>query len=144
MFDAGVWFDTGYVFDETNTTALDASPKYINVPNGGNCTVINANITISVPAGGTPITNLVITVPGISSFAYSGTIAANTSLIIDCGAQSVMNNGIGDLAHFTLHPTAHLIDDWLRLEPGNNTMAVTLTGGGANSTIGWGYFDGWQ
>jgi len=147
LFDAGIWFDTGYVFDETNTISLDTSPYTCIVNNGGNRTITNAALTISVPAGNAAITSLTIAVTGVSSFIYTGTIAAGTSLVIDCGAQSVINNGTNDYAHFDLHATAHLIDDWLRLEPGDNSVIVTRVGGGGASgapTIGFAYPDGWE
>lgn len=119
---------------------LDSSAKEIVVNNAGNARVTNAILTFT--ARGSNVTNLNISVAGVSNFTYSGTVAQNQSLVIDCGALTCVNNSTGDYANFALSPTLHLCDDWLRLESSNNTLTIT-TSGGTNSTMQVAMFDGW-
>ena len=62
---------------------------------------------------------------------------------IDCGALSVLNNGNENYVYFSLTAN-HKIDDWLRLEPGANTVVVTITGGGTGALALVEFFDGWE
>lgn len=140
LLDAGDRLDEGLYLDGT-PTVLNTSPKNITVTNSGNATVKNAVITVT--AVGTDITALTIAKSGETQLVYSGTIAAGESLVIDCGAWSVENDGTDDYANFALG-ASHAIEEWLHLEPGNNTITVTKTGGGTTSTIGFTYYDGWQ
>ena len=127
-----------------DTTTLDTSPKSITVANGGNRRVTDAIITVSVPGGGTPMTGLNIYVAGISYISFSGTIAAGTSLVIDCGALTALNNGADAWSGIIRNATDHKIDDLLRLEAGNNSVVVSHTDVGTNSTVNFAYSDGWE
>lgn len=71
---------------------------------------------------------------------YIGSIAAGESLVIDCGEQSAKNDGVGDSAHFS-RGADHKYDGWMQLEPGDNTVEVTRTGGGATSSISFSFYD---
>jgi len=134
------WYGQPAIVPET----LDTSPKTVVCANGGNRGITNPVITVSVPGGGTAITSITIAIAAASEFTYTGTIAAGTSLVIDCGARSVKNNGVSDYAHFALHATNHVINPWLQFNPGNNSVIVTIVGGGVNSTISFAYDDGWE
>lgn len=123
---------------ETNIT-LDASPKSGEVTNSGNAVV--RDLTITIAAEGTAITQVDIEnleTGHVSKIRYSGSITAGQSLVIDCGALSVKNNAVDDWDNLSIE-AAHEIDEWLRLMPGNNTIRVTRTGGGATSvaTLNW-------
>ncbi len=133
----GVWNGTPH----DDVTTLNVSPKTITVANGGNMRVGDA--VVMVTAGSAPITALSIAISGVSKFTYSGTIAVGKSVVIDCGALSVHNDGVDDYEHFALDTNLHTISEWLRLEPGNNSVVVTITGGATDSTIHFQYNDGW-
>lgn len=125
---------------DVDVTLTGPSPQSMVMANAGNRTVNNAIITVAaVPSN---ITSLTIAVTGSSSFTFSGTITAGQSLVIDCGAMTVKNNGADAYANFALGGS-HVIDDWLRLVSGNTTVVVTWTGGGATSTINFTYDDGY-
>ena len=130
--------------DRTINTVLDAVPKYIVCPNNGNAQVNNAVITITAKGGAISLVWLVVTVsPTIMQWKWTGTLAVNSSLRIDCGARTVRVNGVDDYAHFALD-SSHNVSEWLRLAPGNTTVAVTRSGGDATSTVQIAYADGWR
>jgi hypothetical protein len=127
----------------TDTTVIDASPKNATVNNGGNAD--QSDVTITVTAGSADITALRIqntTAGYLCDLVYDSTIAAGESLVIDCGALTVKNNGSGDYANLSLGST-HAVDDWMRLAPGNNSMTYTLTGGSTDSEVEFSHYDMW-
>ena len=126
--------------DGTVSGSLDSSPKNVTVANDGNIPVEDAVVTIT--AAGSAITSCTVAVSGISSWTYSGSIAVGESLVVDCGAMSVQNNGSDDYDNFALDG-GHVIDAWLRLEAGNNTVAISRTGGSAASGYEVAFSDGW-
>lgn len=110
-----------------------------------NAPVFDAIITVT--AQGVGITDLVVenTTNG-SYIRFTGaTIAVGKSLVIDCGAGTVKNDGANAIAYFSLG-AGHAIPDWLRLEAGGsvNTIRVTRTGGGSNSTIRFDFYEAWK
>ncbi len=139
VLDAGEYFDTGLVFDETGLTVPMPASGSVPVTNGGNATVRNAVITIT--AAGSSITQLTLTKSGETDLKYVGTIAAGQSLVIDCGAYTVKNNGVDDYANFS-RETNHVIAEWLALSAGANTIGTTRTGGNASSSITFTFDDG--
>jgi hypothetical protein len=141
LLDAGEYFDTGLVFDEaTGDVFTITSPQTCVVNNAGNARVTNAILTIH--AGSANITVASVVVTGISSFTWTGVLAAGKNLVIDCGKAMIHNDGADAYSGMALNAT-HYIDDWLRLEPGNNSVIVSLTGGAADSTIAFEFYDGW-
>lgn len=142
LLDAGFNLDEGKVFDEANadvTTPIPASGT-VTVTNAGNYPVRNA--IISIYAGTTPITNLTLILTGATSLRYAGTIGSGKTLVLDCGKFTALNDGVDDFANLT-RESGHVIADWLCLEPGANLVAVTRTGGDANSSITFTFDDGW-
>jgi len=99
------------------------------------------DLTITIAAVDSAITQVDIEnleAGHVSKIRYAGSITAGQSLVIDCGALSVKNNAVDDWDNFSVE-SAHEIDEWLRLMPGNNTIRVTRTGGSADSvaTLNW-------
>lgn len=143
-FDSGYYFDEGMYFDSDLVFALDSTPKTVTVGNDGNVDVENCIITVTAQTSS--ITALVIKrkVGGTTyeHLEYAGTIAATKSLVIDCGAQSVKNDGTGDSANFS-RGADHKYDGWLKLLPGDNSIEVTRTGGGTTSSVEFNFWDGW-
>lgn len=139
--DDGEYFDDGLALDSTETTTLDSSPKTITLPNDGNRELTNVLATIT--AGSAAITALTIEISGLVDLEYSNTVAAGQSLVIDAGARSVLNNGVDAYADLALG-SGHATGKWLELEPGDNDLVVTLTGGSTDSTITFEYYDAWE
>lgn len=120
--------------------ALDVSPKTVTVANSGNARVDNAVITIT--AAGSAITVVTVGVAGVSEIQWAGTLAVGDSLVIDCGARSVKNDGVAAYSGLTLTAN-HLVSEWLRLSPGNNSVVITRTGGDETSAATIAFADGW-
>jgi hypothetical protein len=108
--------------------------------NDGNVPV--ADCVLTVTAGDAAITALTVTIGAVCSFTYDGTIAIGESLVIDCGAFSVLNDGDDAYADFELN-AGHSVLEWLRLEPGETTVAVAITGGGTGAEAVFVYYDAW-
>ena len=134
LFDNGLWLDAG-----DGTFTLDGSPKSCSVTNSGNITCRNPGITVT--AGSVALTRVVVTCTAQScELEWNGSLAPSTSLLIDCGAWSVYNDGID--AYDELQLTAnHASDDWLTLAPGANTISVEKTGGHTDSTVTFTFSD---
>lgn len=139
FFDDGNYFDDGLAFDSNEETVLTTSPQSVIVDNDGRMPV--RDTIINVTAHVAPITRLEISL-GSCNWYYDGTIAIDKTLVIDCGAKSVRNDGAASWAD--LHLTGnHVVADWLVLQPGDNAVVVTKTGGGTTSTIEFVFYDGW-
>jgi len=143
-FDAGEYFDTALYLDEDGwietMTAGPPGPHTITVTNGGNKTVRDAVITIT--AGAANITSVTIE-SGSSDFTITDTILAGNSLVIDCGAFSVLNNGVNTYTNFS-YASNHAIPEWLLLPSGNTDIDVTFAGGSTDSTVTVAFMDGWS
>jgi hypothetical protein len=139
--DDGDFLDDGlYLDDGGYTFTLRNSPQANTVTNGGNRATRGVRLTVT--AGSTPITAITFAC-GDAEITYSGAVAAGQALVIDSGAQSVMNNGVADYAHFAL-TTNHTIEDWLLFAAGANTLTVTRTGGSSDSVLLIEFQDGWE
>lgn len=124
----------------TVNTSLDSSPKTVPCTNGGNRRITNAVVTIT--AAGTAITTARVRVSGVSDFQWQGSLAVGQSLVIDCGARTIRNNGVNAYSGLS-YLSGHVVSDWLRLEPGANSVEVYRTGGSVASTVQITFSDGW-
>lgn len=139
--DDGHYLDDGfYLDDEGYSETMPSSPHTITVNNGGNRRVDNVIITIL--AGSSAITSVTIAKTGETDMDYTGIISSGQALEIDCGAYTVKDNGVSDYANFAL-ASGHTIAEWLRLDPGDNEITITFSGGSNNSTVTIEYRDGW-
>lgn len=146
VLDDGYYLDDGWVLDDTgNQFTVSAGANIdIDLTNGGNEDVTNAIIRLT--AGDVALTGVRIIGPDTNIY-YGGTVAPNTSLVIDCGAFSVKNDGAADYNNFTLDPS-HRSRYWLNLAPGTNDVTVqTSTVGEAveavEATIAFEYWEPW-
>jgi len=139
-FDDGYYFDNGLYFDTEGAHTLNTLPKTLTITNNGNVAVDNCGITITAVANA--ITALKIGIAGVCEFTFTGTIAAGTSLVVDCGNKTVLNNGLDAWRYFAL-TAAHTIEPWLRLAPGANSVVVTPTPASTTCTAQFTYSDGW-
>jgi hypothetical protein len=147
LLDAGYELDTGLVLDSVaDLTPLTGSPQTVSVTNGGNVLVSDAIVTIT--AGNAALTAVAIScaAQGVK-WTWTGAgvnpnIAAGKSLIVDCGALSVKDDGADAFVYFALD-AAHTARSWLQLAPGANNVIVTWTGGGTGSTIDFAFDWNW-
>lgn len=125
VLDDGYYLDDGYHLDDPgNSWAITGGTRQdVEVTNNGNENVTNAIITLT--AGDVALTSLRVIGPDTNIY-YGGTIAANESLVINCGAFSVKNMGVADYDNFTLDPS-HQSRFWLNLAPGANDVTVQTT-----------------
>jgi hypothetical protein len=122
-------------------TTLDTSPKSVTLANDGKKAVMDPVVTLT--AGSTEITKVELAIAATNSaIEWSGSLTAGQSLVIDCGARSVKKEGADAYSGFA-YGAAHATRGWLKLASGNNSLSVTLTGGGVDSTISVSYNDGW-
>lgn len=144
----GSWrLDDGYALDTVNLVldtdliyALTSGVTTITINNGGNGVLCDFEFAIT-PVG-SAITAIKLEIAGKTSLTWSGSVAVSTQLVINFGAMGISNNGVNAYSGLTL-TTDHKIDDWMRLEAGDNTVVVTRTGGDATSELAVVYYDGW-
>ena len=146
LLDSGEYLDVGLMLDENDTlfdiTAGAVTPIVLN--NGGNAAVRNIILTLAHSGGGNIEQLSVVNATNGSYFAWSNNLPAGDDLVIDCGAMSVEADGVDAYAYFVLHAT-HSITEWLRLEPGDNSLTVTVGGATATGiTLAFDYSDGWE
>lgn len=130
MPEGGFWFANSQSSYTATLTATGGGNQDVVVANAGNVNV--TDLTITVTAGTSTITNLVITNTTIGdSLTYAATIATTKALVVDVGAMSILNDGANGYAQLTPSNKAN----WLYLQPGNNTIRFTVTGNAtANAT----------
>lgn len=132
LLDDGEYLNEGLFLDDGGfTETMASSPHTLTVTNGGNGIVRNAIITIT--AGSANITALTIT-SGDTDIDWSGTLTAGNSLVIDCGAKSILNNGSNAYSGFA-YGGSHALNGWLEIAPGAVDITITFTGGSTDSTV---------
>jgi hypothetical protein len=123
---------------------LTTSPGTVTFANNGNRRTTDAVITIYAGANITSAIFSLSNNPYSCVFQWSGgTVATGQSLVIDCGALTALNNGVDAWSQLS-RLAQHQVDELLRLEPGNNSIVVTLTGGGTVSSVNFAHSDGWE
>lgn len=120
---------------ETTLTATGATgtappsggtTQTITVTNGGNKTA--TNIVFTITAGTNNISAIKVANDTTSeNWYFSTTVSAGNILSVDCGAMNVTNNGANAYANFVPSNRAR----WMTLDPGTNTLTVTVNGNGA-------------
>ncbi|NLD42663.1 MAG: hypothetical protein GX657_04120 [Chloroflexi bacterium] len=132
----GPWNGTARTVNAT----LDASPKTVACTNSGNLRVTDPVVTVT--AAGSPITVVRVRVTGVTDLQWTGALAVGQSLVIDCGARTVRAGGADAYSGIT-YLSGHTVPEWLRLQPGANSVLIYRTGGSAASTAKVEYSDGW-
>lgn len=142
--------DLAFAVESSPWQGADGTVNTVLNGGGGVTTIVCANdgnarvtaVTITITALVAPITAITVAVAGVTSFTWADSLAIGEALVIDCGAKTIRNDGDNAYEHFTYN-AGHTIDDWLRLEPGNNSVVVTMVGGDVTSTVSIAYSDGW-
>ncbi len=143
VFDDGLYLDMGGAYVVTLTNGALATTN-ATIANNGNRTV--TDVTITVTAVGDQITSVRFACSPCD-WSYSGTIAAGTSLVVDCGAKSVLNDGTDDYANFQLNPQPSGVQasaNWCEFAPGNNAVTMTTSSNAATNTVTFSFWDGWE
>jgi hypothetical protein len=138
--DDGTFLDTGFYLDTGSYRGdLVSTPDSFVITNGGNRTV--TNIILDIHAGAVNMTSIVITL-GDAYLTFAGPVLAGNHLLIDTGSYIVTNGAVNSYSGLVLHAN-HAIDDWLRLEPGDNTLEIAWAGGSTGSEYELKFWDGW-
>lgn len=144
--DSGVHLDTGRALDEGETYILPAgtlATGEVDAVNAGNFHVDNAILTIT--AGTEDVTSLVFGTEypegrTDADLSFVATIPAGQSLVIDCGARSVLLNGVDAYDDLVIGED-HKLVGLLRLYPGTTTIGF-LTTSDDDITVTLDYSDG--
>ncbi len=132
LLDDGETLDTGLYLDLDDVWIPSSSGDTETFANGGNRTVTDAFVTITAGAAAT-ISNIRIRC-GSCDWTWTGTVAVNKSLTIDCASRSIKYDGADAYSGFALN-SGHSVADWLQLAPGNNTNSAGVTVS---------FYDGWM
>lgn len=124
----------------TVNSALDASPKTLTCNNAGNVRVDNAVVTVT--AAGSAITQVRVRVANVSDIRWNGNLAVGQTLMLDCGARTARIGSTDAYAGWE-YLSGHVVPEWLRLQPGNNSVLIYRTGGSSASTAQITFNDGW-
>ena len=144
-FDSAKSFDSGLAFDSGQEYPLTTNPTLITVAVG---TISDAgraairSVRMVLHAGSVGMSAVTIARASGESITFGGTITANTTLVIDCGTMQVLNNGADAYDNLTLSPTADMAA-WFSLQPGDNAITVSFTGGGTGRQIDFSYYEAW-
>jgi hypothetical protein len=103
----------------------------------GNATIEDSVITV---AASSAISSLQFSILHLGiDLRYSGAVGAGSTLQIDCGAQTVLLNGVAAYAEFSLG-ARHTARCWCPLPPGSWAMQVSANGAG---TVTASHYDQW-
>lgn len=140
VLDSGEFFDDGLALDVTGYSwPIGATLTLRSVSNGGNLPVTDVRFTIT--AGATGLTNPILSGGGMD-LRWTGTIAATKTLVIDCGALSVLNDGADAYSGLALGSN-HALEHWCRLQPGVTEIELAITGTLTGATWAIAFRDRW-
>jgi len=135
-----VWNGTSVV----TSAALGTEPSTVlAVYNSGNAEVRNPIITITAATGA--ITNDTLSANSETSLSWAGTLASGNDLVIDCGAQTIRNDGTDAYSGVTYN-AGHTVSYWVGLgATATTTLTVTRTGAGSDvvGKLKVSYYEGW-
>lgn len=109
---------------------VSGGPLGLNVTSDGNAPVTDPVITITASGSITSI-QIVCVAAGVD-LTWTGTLSAGQSLVIDCGAPSVLKAGANAYSGLTLG-AGHTARGWLPLAAGINVLTVYANGTGTAS-----------
>ncbi len=142
-----LWQPISLIFDMADWPWKGASQtsSTTSLGNAGNAPYTAVTWTITAGAGAPCTAVDFIAGPDsagrIWHWHWTGTIAATKSLVIDCGAMTVKNDGADAYSTFALQ-ASHNQNYWTEVPPSGLTYSLTLTGAGATHLAQ--SYDGWQ
>jgi hypothetical protein len=132
--------DVGWRSAAAITTSVSATaivPHALIVPNAGSIPISDAILRVARTSG--TITQVSITGTGID-IAWSGSIGASQTLVIDAGQQTALIDSTDQYSGLTFN-AGHAGLEWLPLTVGTNILLVTVTGG--NATVSIEHYNQW-
>ena len=144
--DPEVYFDSGYSFDSGEEFWFSGSPLSISITCGEEDDpgreIVRA-VRITVTCGTSALSGLEISRENGESISYSETLAPGESLVIDIGSlQASATSDEDAYDHLTL---SHLGNQaWFSLEPGENLITVSYSGGGSGAKISFDFYEVWK
>jgi hypothetical protein len=97
--------------------------------NAGDMPVYDGVLTITASS---TITTLTIATDHGVDLRWTGSLAAGAALVLDCGAQTILNAGANAYTGLSIG-TGHTVAGWLPLDVGDNI--ITITGDGAATVV---------
>jgi hypothetical protein len=111
--------------------SISAKDTPTTVTNDGTAEATDWTIVITGGTGGA--VNPVLTNTDLAvSFTYTGTIAVSDTVTFDTGAGTATHSGSGDVTTSVTHSGDR---SWMVLNPGNNTLELTMTSGAGSVTF---------
>ena len=125
---------------ELKTLTIDLSGTEVTtvVQNYGNTYFVDAILTVT--AATAAITALTVSTDTGISWTFSGSILVGTSLVVDSGLRSVLNDGADAYASFVRN-AGHTRDEFLRFRAGDTDLTIAWTGGGSGSAAVLAWYD---
>jgi len=122
-----VWNGTAVI----TSAALSTEPSTVlTVYNAGDADIRNPVVTIT--AATNAITNITLLANSETSLSWAGTLASAKSLVIDCGAKTIKNDGADAYSGVTFN-AGHTVAYWLGIgATATTTITVTRTAGGSD------------
>ena len=136
------WIDTPTEFDEftLDSGQVEGAGQSIVVTNGGSIPCTDA--IISITAAGDVVTAVTLSANSCE-LTWTGTLGAYKTLIINCGAKSVLNNYAPAYSGLSFGQ-GHKTHEWFILTPGANNITVTATTNGTNPTATFSFSEPWE
>jgi hypothetical protein len=136
--DESLLLDSGLSLDHRGEVrTLSASSFPITVTNDGNRAVTDAVVVVFAFEA---ISQIRIQC-GSCDWTWKSTVPLNGVLVVNCGTKAVTLSDADAYSVFTLN-AGHASADWLRLEPGDNTVTVSYTdNAGGTALIAVSYMD---
>ena len=137
---------TWYAEDAVNTTGpyFVAGEHSRTLENTGNTNITDAIITLTnakAVTGGTLTYFKIDNTTTGHIFEWNGTLADDKALIIDCGAQTITNDGV-DAYNGFVRPTDQ--ERWMEFAPGDNELNVSITGGADFPYVRYQFYPPWE
>lgn len=117
----------------TATQAIAASPTNFTLTNPGSTSTHRPVLTFTGPIANPRLANLTIDAGGAFYVEALVTVASAKQLVIDCSAWTALNDGVNAIGSIR-HSGAF---EFLRLEPGANSLRVTASSPGGSLAIAY-------
>ncbi len=133
------WDAVGYWKSSSTSSVSRASTGSLTPTGAGRARVFDAVITFTASSTTTHTFRFQDSTNGID-WTFSASVTSGQVVTIDCGAFSVLNNGVAAYSSFTVN-AGHASDYWCVIRTGLNTFTFTLSAGAGTFAVTW--YDSW-